>query len=78
MEKGKRKRKIKGERKREKKERERDSENRGGDRDGRSRVGDRHPSGAGWDGGEEQEGGVRLAEKMERRLGRRKKILGRN
>ena len=62
MEKGK-KRKKKKKKKRRERERGIDGENHGGDRDGRSRVGDRQPSGAGWDGGEEKEGGVRSAEK---------------
>ena len=32
----------------------------------RSHVGDRQPSGAGWDGGEEKEGGVRSTEREEK------------
>ena len=36
----------------------------------RSRVEDRQPSGAGWDGGEEKEGGVRSAEKGEEKMER--------
>ena len=66
MEKGKRKRKNKRKKKRRERERGIDGENHGGDRDGRSRVGDRQLSGAGWDGGEEKEGGVRSAEREEK------------
>ena len=43
--------------KKEKKEGRKRKEERGGIRGGRSRVGDRQPSGAGWDGGEEKEEG---------------------
>jgi len=49
----KKKRKGKGK----KEEEKRGKEERGGIRGGRSRVGDRQPSGAGWDGGEEKEEG---------------------
>ena len=55
-EKGKKKKKKKKKRKRER-DRERVGGKFGGDRDGRSRVGDRQPGDAGWDGGEEKEGG---------------------
>jgi len=61
----KKRRKEKGkeeERKRETKKRE----GRGGIRGERSRVGDRQPSGAGWDGGEEKE-------RERARFGRRKR-----
>jgi len=57
MEKGKRNRKKKRKKIRRERERGIDGENHGGDRDGRSRVGDRQPSGAGWDSGEEKEEG---------------------
>jgi len=50
------KEKEKEEGRKEKKGRKR-KEERGGIRGGRSRVGDRQPSGAGWDGGEEKEEG---------------------
>jgi hypothetical protein len=36
-------------------------------------VGDRQPSGVGWDGGEEKEGGVRSAEKRKEKMERRLK-----
>jgi len=42
---------------RKKREGRKRKEERGGIRGGRSRVGDRQPSGAGWDGGEEKEEG---------------------
>ena len=69
---GKRKKKKEKRKKKKEKEKERerergiDGENHGGDRDGRSRVGDRQPSGAGLDGGEEKEGGLRSAEREEK------------
>ena len=44
-------------------EKKRGREIRGGDRDGRSRVGDKRPCDVGWDGGEEKERRVRSAEK---------------
>ena len=57
--KGEEKKKRKGKRKRRRREKKREGrkrkEERGGIRGGRSRVGDRQPSGAGWDGGEEKE-----------------------
>ena len=37
----------------------------GGDRDGRSHVGDKRPCDAGWDGGGEKKRGVRSAEKRD-------------
>ena len=40
----------------------------GADRDERSRVADRRPSSAGWDGGEEKEGGYGRRKKMGQRL----------
>ena len=57
--------------KKKKRKRERAGGKFGGDRDGRSRVGDRQPRDAGWDGGEEKEGGYgwrkkKIEEKMER------------
>ena len=55
-EKRKRKKKKKKKKKR-KRERERAGGKFGGDCDWRSRVGDRQPRDAGWDGGEEKEGG---------------------
>ena len=64
------KRKTKKKKKKRKRGRERAGGKFGGDRDGRSRVGDRQPHDAGWDGGEEKEGGYgrRKKEKMEQRL----------
>ena len=44
--------------KEEERERERAGGKFGGDRDGRSRVGDRQPRDAGWDGGEEKREGM--------------------
>ena len=49
--------KGKGGGERKKREGRKRKEERGGIRGGRSRVGDRQPSGAGWDGGEEKEEG---------------------
>ena len=65
--KGKRKRKRKREKERNReRERERASERQ---RDLRSAVArGRQPSGAGWGGGEEKEGGVRSAEKSEEKM----------
>jgi len=54
----KKKRKGKGKKEEERKREElKRKEERGGIRSGRSRVGDRQPSGVGWDGGEEKEEG---------------------
>ena len=63
-EKGKRKRKRKREREKER-ERERCV---GADHGERSRVADRRPSGAGWDGGEEKEGGNGRRKRNDRTL----------
>ena len=46
-----------------KKKKKGEREHAGGIRGRRSHAGDRQPSGAGWDSGEEKEGGVRSAEK---------------
>ena len=65
------KRKENGKRKKKKKRKRREGERErcvGADRGERSRVADRRPSGAGWDGGEEKEGGYGRRKKMERRL----------
>ena len=48
-------------------ERERAGGESGGDRDERSRVGDRQPRDAGWDGGEEKEGGYSWRKKEKKR-----------
>ena len=53
--------------KKKKRKRERAGGKFGGDRDGRSRVGDRQPLNAGWDGGEEKEGGYGWWKKKKKR-----------
>ena len=67
--------KKKREKEKEKEEKEKEEEREraggkfGGDRDGRSRVGDRQPRDAGWDGDEEKEGVYGWRKKKRRKDG---------